>query len=159
MSEESAIVEAEAAPEEAAPGEPLVAMLFTAASWTANMRFNRSGRLESEAVYAVGELASRTRAGERRTVPARAIILAKDPKLRLDLVLGPGEAVITVPLEAFSLQRLRDQIKELVSGYGLVMRLGFSAADRPGRQILGAIDFAFSSVPRSAAKSAGRDAA
>ncbi|HEX2257981.1 MAG TPA: hypothetical protein VHG92_15025 [Afifellaceae bacterium] len=159
MSDEAAVLEAEEEQAEtAAPDLPLLSMLFTASSWTANSRFNRSGRMESEAVYAVGELAFRSEAGERRTFPGRALIVSKDPKLRLDLVLSPNEAVITVPLEEFSLGRLRDQIKELVSGYGLVMRIGFRAADRPGRQMLASVDFAFSSVPR-APQGPGRNAA
>jgi hypothetical protein len=156
---EDAVLEADEAAEADAPDQPLLSMLFTASSWTANARFNRSGRMESEAVYAVGELAFRSEAGERRAMPARAVILPKDPKLRLDLVMGPGEAVVTVPLEEFSLGRLRDQIKELVSGYGLVMRMAFRAADRPERQNLDAIDFAFSSVPRAASPEAGRNTA
>jgi hypothetical protein len=140
---------AAAAEDAAAPDLPLVSMLFTAGSWTANARFNRSGRMESEAIYAVGELAFQTQTGERRKVAARAVVVPKDPKLRLDLVLAPHEAVITVPLEEFSLQRLRDQIKELVSGCGMVMRIAFQAADRPERQTLAAVDFAFSSVPKA----------
>ena len=157
MSEEAALLETDEAAEPA-PDLPLLAMLFTASSWTANTRINRSGRLESEAMYAVGELAFHSEAGERRKVPARVVILPKDPKLRLDLTLAPGEAVITVPLEEFSLGRLREQLKELVSGYGLVMRIGFRAADRPERQNLAAVDFAFSSVPRSAPPDARRSA-
>ena len=143
MSHEADVLEVE---EEApAPDLPLFAMLFTATSWTANARFNRSGRLESEAIYAVGELAFRGQTGDRQRYPARVIIVPKEPKLRLDLVLSPSESVITVPLEEFSMQRLRDQIKELVSGYGMVMRIGFRGADRPERQTLAAVDFAFSS--------------
>lgn len=145
MSDRAEIVEPDS--EAPAPDVPLLSMLFTASSWTANARFNRSGRLESEAIYAVGELSFRTESGERRKLPARAVMLPKDPKLRLDLTLSPSEAVINVPLEEFSMQRLRDQIKELVSAYGMVMRIAFQAADRPERQMLGAVDFAFSSPP------------
>ena len=158
MSEEAATLEPDEEAAEAETELPLLPMLFTASSWTASMRFSRSGRMTGEALYAVGEIAFRSAGNERRTYPARAVIVPKDPKLRLDLVLSPRESILTVPLEEFSLQRLRDQIKELVSGYGLVMRLGFRAADRPERQALGSIDFAFSSVPREAAPDPRRSA-
>jgi len=125
-------------------------MLFSAASWTFNVRLGRSGREEGEGIMLVGEIAYRTAGGDRRMHPARAMIVKADARKRLDLVLAPQEAVLTIPLEPFAMQRLQDRLKDLVSAHGMAVRIGFAAEETPERQALEAVDFAFSSQPKSA---------
>jgi hypothetical protein len=151
MSEEQAAIGEEAEAELEAPPAALLPMLFTATSWTSSIRFNRGGRTESEAVYVFGQIAFRAASGERVVRPARAVIVKKEARLRLDLTLGAEEAVINVPLEEFSLERLEARMKELISGYGMVMRIAFRAAERDETQPLGSVDIAFSSPERGAA--------
>jgi hypothetical protein len=122
-----------------------VPMLFSATSWTFNVRLGRSGREEGEGVIIMGEVSYRTGSGERRVHPARAMVVKSDARKRLDLVLSPQETVVTIPLEPFALQRLQDRLKDLVSGYGMTLRVAFSAADTSERQTLEAVDVAFSS--------------
>jgi hypothetical protein len=129
---------------------PRVAMLFSASSWTFNVRLGRSGREEGEGVIIMGEVTYRTGAGERRVHPARAMVVKSDARKRLDLVLTPQEAVITIPLEPFAMQRLQDRLKDLVSRYGMTLRVAFSAAETSERQALEAVDFAFSAGARQA---------
>ena len=83
-------------------------------------------------------------AGEK-TWPAEVTIVKKDPKLRLDLRLSPDRAEITVPLEDFALARLTEKLKEFISSYGMTLQISFPAEAQPGRQLLDAVDFAFSS--------------
>jgi len=132
-----------------AGGKPKLAMLFSASAWTFNVRLGRSGREEGEGVIIMGEVSYRTASGERRVHPARAMVVKSDARKRLDLTLSQKETVITIPLEPFALQRLQDRLKELVSGYGMAVRIGFSAEETGERQILEAVDFAFSSPQRS----------
>lgn len=120
-------------------------MLFSATGWTFNVRLGRSGREEGEGVMLVGEIAYRSGGGERRSHPARAMVVKADARKRLDLVLAPQEAVLTIPLEPFAMQRLQDRLKDLVSAHGMAVRIGFSAEETPERQVLEAVDFAFSS--------------
>jgi hypothetical protein len=127
--------------------KPRAAMLFTAASWTFNVRLGRSGREEGEGVILMGELSYRAGA-ERRIHPARAMVVKSDAKKRMELLLSAQESVLTIPLEPFALQRLQDRLKDLVSFYGMSLRIAFSAIDTPERQALEAVDFAFSSAPR-----------
>lgn len=129
---------------------PRVAMLFNATTWTFNVRLGRSGREEGEGVIIMGEVTYRTPTGERRARPARAMIVKSDARKRLDLVLSPQEAVITIPLEPFALQRLQDRLKDLVSRYGMTLRVAFAAAETTERQALEAVDFAFSAGAKSA---------
>jgi hypothetical protein len=123
-------------------------MLFSASGWTFNVRLGRSGREEGEGIMLVGEIGYRTAAGDRRSHPARAMVVKADARKRLDLVLAPQEAVLTIPLEPFAMQRLQDRLKDFVSGHGMAVRIGFSAEDTPERQVLEAVDFAFSSPSR-----------
>jgi hypothetical protein len=127
---------------------PKVAMLFAASTWTFNVRLGRSGREESEGVILMGEISYRTQSGERRVHSARAMVVKSDARKRLDLVFGPQEAVLTIPLEPFAMQRLQDRLKDLVSFYGMTLRVAFTAAETSDRQNLEAVDFAFSSLPR-----------
>lgn len=126
-----------------------LAMLFSASGWTFNVRLGRSGREEGEGVIIMGDISFRTASGERRLYPARAMVVKSDARKRLDLVLSQKETVITIPLEPFAMQRLQDRLKELVSRYGMNVRIGFSAEDSSERQILDAVDFAFSSPQRN----------
>ncbi len=126
-----------------------VSMLFSATGWTFNVRLGRSGREEGEGIMLVGEIGYRTPAGDRRSHPARAMVVKADARKRLDLVMAPQEAVLTIPLEPFAMQRLQDRLKDLVSGHGMAVRIGFSAEETPERQGLEAVDFAFSSLSRS----------
>ncbi len=151
MSDDS--VETREAPRETtaegkALGKPKLAMLFSASGWTFNVRLGRSGREEGEGVIIMGEVSYRTASGERRVHPARAMVVKSDARKRLDLVLSQKEAVLTIPLEPFAMQRLQDRLKELVSGYGMAVRIGFSAEESGDRQNLDAVDFAFSSSQR-----------
>ncbi|MGH6924084.1 MAG: hypothetical protein ACRED5_10125 [Propylenella sp.] len=134
----------------ASPGKPKLAMLFSATGWTFNVRLGRSGREEGEGVLLMGEVSYRTGSGERRLHPARAMVVKSDARKRLDLVLSQKESVLTIPLEPFAMQRLQDRLKELVSGYGMTVRIGFSAEETGEKQILDAVDFAFSSPQRGA---------
>ncbi len=129
---------------------PRVAMLFTASSWTFNVRLGRSGREEGEGVILMGEVSYRAGGGERRIQPARAMVVKADAKKRLDLLLAPQEVVLTIPLEPFAMQRLQDRLKDLVSFYGMNLRIAFSAVEAPERQPLESVDFAFSSGARPA---------
>jgi hypothetical protein len=129
--------------------KPRLSMLFSASGWTFNVRLGRSGREEGEGVILMGEVSYRTGSGERRVHPARAMVVKSDARKRLDLTLSPKETVITIPLEPFALQRLQDRLKELVSGYGMAVRIGFSAEETQERQMLEAVDFAFSSPQRA----------
>ncbi len=124
------------------------AMLFSATGWTFNVRLGRSGREEGEGIMLMGEISYRAAAGDRRVHPARAMVVKSDARKRLDLVLAPQEAVLTIPLEPFAMQRLQERLKDLVSGHGMAVRIGFAAEETPERQVLEAVDFAFSSTPR-----------
>ena len=129
-------------------GPPRMAMLFSATGWTFNVRLGKSGREEGEGIIIMGEVSYRTAGGERRAHPGRAMVVKSDARKRLDLVLAPQEAVLTIPLEPFAMQRLQDRLKDLVSGYGMAVRIGFTAEESPERQVLDAVDFAFSSAPK-----------
>lgn len=129
---------------------PRVAMLFSASSWTFNVRLGRSGREEGEGVILMGEVSYRSGGGDRRLQPARAMVVKADAKKRLDLLLAPQEVVLTIPLEPFAMQRLQDRLKDLVSFYGMNLRIAFSAVETPERQPLEVVDFAFSSGARAA---------
>jgi hypothetical protein len=130
---------------------PRIAMLFSANAWTFNVRLGKSGREEGEGIIIMGEVSYRTPSGERRVHPARAMVVKADARKRLDLLLTPQEAVITIPLEPFALQRLQDRLKDLVSRYGMTLRVAFSASETNDRQALEAVDFAFSAKGQSAA--------
>ena len=65
--------------------------------------------------------------------------------MRLDLRILPDRAEITVPLEDFALGRLTEKLKEFISGYGMALLINFTAEAHDGRQLLDAVDFAFSS--------------
>ena len=127
---------------------PRVAMLFSATSWTFNVRLGRSGREEGEGVILIGEVSYRSQTGERRVHPGRAMIVRSDSRKRLDLLLSPQETVLTLPLEPFAMQRLQDRLKDLVSYYGMTLRVAFQAAETAERQGLEVVDFAFSSGQR-----------
>ena len=129
---------------------PRVPMLFTASAWTFNVRLGKSGREEGEGVILVGEVSYRSGGAERRVHPARAMVVKSDARKRLDLLLAPQETVLTIPLEPFAMQRLQDRLKDLVSFYGMSLRIAFSAAEITDRQPLETVDFAFSSGPRPA---------
>ena len=133
--------------------QPRIAMLFSATAWTFNVRFGRSGREEGEGVILMGEVSYRPAGGERQVHPARAMVVKSDAKKRLDLVLSPQESVLTIPLEPFAMQRLQDRLKELVSNYGMNLRVAFAATDTAERQGLEAVDFAFSAGSRPEPKS------
>ncbi len=124
--------------------ETKVAMRFTAAFWRYTVQLNRAGREEGDAIHVPGKLVAQTPAGEKAW-PAEVAILKKDPKLRLDMRLSADRAEITVPLEEFALARLTEKLKEYISGYGMVLQIGFDAEPHEGRQLLEAVDFAFSS--------------
>ena len=134
----------EAAARDLAPG-PRVAVLFSATNWTFNVRLGRSGREEGEGVILMGEVSYRSGTGERRVQPARTMVVKADARKRLEVTLSPQETVITIPLEPFAMQRLQDRLKDLVSFYGMTVRLAFTAAETAERQALEVIDFAFSS--------------
>ena len=134
---------AEAVAETAA--ETKVPMRFTAAFWRYTVQLSRAGREAGDAIHVPGKLVVQTSGGGDRTLPAEVTIIQKDPKLRLDLRLSPERAEITVPLEEFALARLTDKLKEYISGYGMTLQIGLVAEDHEGRQILEAVDFAFSS--------------
>ncbi len=127
---------------------PRIAMLFSSVGWTFNVRLGRSGREEGEGIILMGEISYRTASGERRVHPARAMVVKADARKRLDLVLAPQEAVLTIPLEPFAMQRLQDRLKDLVAGFGMTVRIGFTAEESAERQVLEAVDFAFSSTQK-----------
>jgi hypothetical protein len=140
----------EAPPAETNAGEPTAAetkvpMQFTAAFWRFTVQMNRAGREEGSAIDLPGKLVAQVPGAGEKAWPAVVNILKKDPKLRLDLRIFPDRAEITVPLEDFALDRLTDKLKEFISGYGMALQIGFSAEDHDGRQLLEAVDFAFSS--------------
>ena len=137
------------------PRPQRIAMLFSADAWTFNVRLGRSGREESEGVIIMGEIAYRPPEGERQVHPARVMVVKSDPKKRLDVVLSPQETVLTIPLEPFAMQRLQDRLKELVSNYGMNIRIAFAAVDSPDRQGIEAVDFAFSAGVKAPAPQAG----
>jgi hypothetical protein len=127
---------------------PRVAMLFSASVWTFNVRLGRSGREEGEGVIIMGEVSYRSTGGERRVHPARAMVVKADARKRLEITLSPQETVLTIPLEPFAMQRLQDRMKELVSYYGMTLRVAFTATEAPERQGIEYVDFAFSSGAR-----------
>lgn len=147
---------AEDAASRSAAERPKVSMLFSATSFTFNVRLGRSGREEGEGIIIIGEISYRGAAGERRVHPARAMVVKSDARKRLDLVLAPQETVLTIPLEPFAMQRLHDRLKDLVSLHGMTIRVAFSAAETPERQVLEAVDFAFSSGQRTPGREPGR---
>jgi hypothetical protein len=126
---------------------PRVAMLFVATSFTFNVRLGRSGREEGEGVILMGEISYRSGRGDRVVLPARAMVVKSDSRKRLELTLSPHDAVLTIPLEPFAMQRLQDRLKDLISFYGMTLRIALSAAETADRQALEAVDFAFSSSP------------
>jgi hypothetical protein len=140
----------DAGPRDKLKPAPKTSMLFSATGWTFNVRLGRSGREEGEGIMLVGEIGYRTGAGDRRVHSARAMVVKADARKRLDLVLAPQDAVLTIPLEPFALQRLQDRLKDLVSAHGMAVRIGFSAEETPERQVLEAVDFAFSSLSKQA---------
>jgi hypothetical protein len=123
---------------------PKTGMLFTANAWTFNVRLGRSGREEGEGVIIMGEVSYRGARGGRIISPARAMVVKTDSRKRLELRLAPQDAVLTIPLEPFAMQRLQDRLKDLISFYGMTLRVAFTAADTPELQGLEAVDFAFS---------------
>jgi hypothetical protein len=124
--------------------QPRVSVLFSASNWTFNVRLGRSGREEGEGLIIIGEVSYRTPSGERRVHPARTMVVKSDARKRLEVQLSPQETVITIPLEPFAMQRLQERLKDLVSRYGMTLRVAFSAAETTERQALDAVDFAFS---------------
>ncbi|MDQ0324760.1 hypothetical protein J2R99_000609 [Rhodopseudomonas julia] len=131
-----------------------VPMIFSSDSWTATFRFNRSGRMESEAAYALGEIAYRI--GDEPLVkrPARLAIVKRDANQRLELRLRDKMSRLVVPLDDFAMQRMLERMKEYVSGYNMIMRVVFQATDTDLPQYLEAVDFSFSSRPHDAAEPA-----
>ena len=123
---------------------PKTGMLFTATAWTFNVRLGRGGREEGEGVIIMGEVSYRGARGGRMISPARAMVVKTDSRKRLELRLTPQDAVLTIPLEPFAMQRLQDRLKDLISFYGMTLRVAFTAADTPEPQGLEAVDFAFS---------------
>lgn len=142
---------AEEAASRSASNQPKVAMLFSATSFTFNVRLGRSGREEGEGVIIMGEISYRGSAGERRVHPARAMVVKADSRKRLELLLSPQESVLTIPLEPFAMQRLHDRLKDLVSFHGMTLRIAFAGTETQERQGLEAVDFAFSSGGRPGA--------
>lgn len=153
MSGEAAVAEAGTRPE-----AERTAMVLTASSWSANVVVGRTGREEGESFLVLGQLAWRGADGTRRAVPARAAILRKDAKLRLDFTLSSRDAAMTIPLEEFALKRVEDNLKEYVAGYRMVLRIGFAAADMEGTQNLDRVTFTFSDERPAAEKPALRPA-
>ena len=125
--------------------ETKVPMQFTAAFWRYTVQINRAGREDGDAIQVPGKLVAQIPGAGEKTWPAEVSILKKDAKLRLDLRLSPDRATITVPMEDFALGRLTEKLKEYISGYGMTLQIGLAAEDHEGRQILEAVDFAFSS--------------
>ena len=130
--------------------QPRVSILFAASNWTFNVRLGRSGREEGEGVIIIGEVSYRTPAGERRMHPALCMVVKSDARKRLEVMLSPQETVITIPLEPFAMQRLQDRLKDLVSRYGMTLRVAFSAVETAEKQGLDAVDFAFSAGAKGA---------
>ena len=122
-----------------------VPMVFTAAFWRYTVQLSRAGREDGDAIQVPGKLVAQVPGAGEKTWPAEVTIIKKDPKLRLDLRISPDGAEITVPLEDFALARLTDRLKEYVSGYGMALQISFPAEAHDGRQLLDAVDFAFSS--------------
>ncbi len=120
-------------------------MVFTAAFWRYTVQLSRAGREDGAAIHVPGKLVAQIPGAGEKTWPAEVTIILKDAKLRLDLRLSPERAEITVPLEDFALARLTDRLKEYVSGYGMALQISFPAEAHDGRQLLDAVDFAFSS--------------
>ena len=123
---------------------PKTGMLFAANAWTFNVRLGRSGREEGEGVIIMGEISYRGARGGRVISPARAMVVKTDSRKRLELRLTPQDAVLIIPLEPFAMQRLQDRLKDLISFYGMTLRVAFMAADTPEPQGIEAVDFAFS---------------
>jgi hypothetical protein len=141
---------AEAGANRDAAKQPRVSVLFSASNWTFNVRLGRSGREEGEGLIIIGEVSYRTPSGERRVHPARTMVVKSDARKRLEVLLSPQETVITIPLEPFAMQRLQERLKDLVSRYGMTLRVAFSAAETAERQALDAVDFAFSAGSKGA---------
>ena len=126
---------------------PRTPMLFSAASWTFNVRLGRNGREEGEGIIIMGEIAYRAPGGERRVNPARVMVVKPDGQKQLELLLTPRDTVITIPLEPLPMQRLKERLTDLVSVHGMTLRVAFAATDSTERQPIEAVDFAFSSKP------------
>ena len=122
-------------------------MLFSAASWTFNVRLGRNGREEGEGIIIMGEITYRAAGGERRVNPARVMVVKPDGQKQLELLLTPKDTVITIPLEPLPMQRLKERLTDLVSVHGMTLRVAFAATDSTERQPIDAVDFAFSSKP------------
>ena len=135
---------AETTPAEPAP-DTKVPMVFTAAFWRYTVQLSRAGREDGDAIHVPGKLVAQIPGAGEKTWPAEVSIIKKDPKLRLDLRISPDRAEITVPLEDFALARLTEKLKEYISGYGMTLQISFPAEAHDGRQLLDAVDFAFSS--------------
>jgi hypothetical protein len=128
---------------------PRVGMMFTAASWTFNVRLGRNGREDGEGIIVMGEVTYRATDGERRVKPARIMVVKPDGQKQLDFLLGEKEAVITIPLEPLPMQRLKERLTDHISVHGMTLRVAFAATDSAERQPIEAVDFAFSSAPRA----------
>ncbi len=128
---------------------PRTPMLFSAASWTFNVRLGRNGREEGEGIIIMGEVTYRTGGGERRVMPARVMVVRPDGNKQLEALLGSKETVITIPLEPLPMQRLKERLIELVSRNGMTLRVAFSATESGERQPIEAVDFAFSSAGKA----------
>ncbi|MBZ8133382.1 hypothetical protein [Afifella sp. IM 167] len=138
--------ETNAGGENPAPPPPAkrIPMVFTAQSWTASFRLNRSGRMESEAAYAIGELAWRGEDGTHNQA-ARLSLVKRDANERLELSFAQEIARLTVPIDESALQRMIERIKDYVSGHDMLMRVVFNAAAGMSHQYLEAVDISFSS--------------
>ena len=136
---------AETVPAETIAVDTKVPMLFTAAFWRYTVQLSRAGREDGDAIHVPGKLVAQIPGAGEKTWSAEVTIIKKDPKLRLHLKLSPDRAEITVPLEDFALARLTEKLKEFISGYGMALQISFPAEAHDGRQMLDAVDFAFSS--------------
>jgi hypothetical protein len=74
------------------------------------------------------------------------------------MALSAQETVLTIPLEPFAMQRMQDRLKDLVSFYGMTLRIAFAAVEVSQRQSIEAVDVAFSSSGAANRQRAGSTA-
>lgn len=127
-----------------------IAMVFLADGWSVAVQLGRGGREEGERMQVTGAIAFRDEVGALRRLPARADLVRREATTRLDLTLQEdGLSVMTVPLEESATLKIGERLKELVSGLGMSLSIGFAAEALFGRtQQIERITFSFASAAR-----------
>ncbi len=131
--------EAETTPAKAAPTP--VPMIFAVSNWSSINTVGRTGRQTDARTELRGTISQV--AGGGAELPAHAVIIPKEARSRLELVLAEPQARMTIPLEEYALERTIGRMKEMSAGYGMALEIGFEAVAVTGRQLIEEVEFRY----------------